>query len=438
MLTLKSQLTCSYCSKIFKDPIELPCVHSICREHLSERTVVRENIIKCKECQGEFQVKENEFKSNSELVNSIESQSHLSGEEISLKKELEESFQKFFQFYDEFIQNRTKLDLDVFNHFQEIRFQIDEHRERLKERIDDIALAMIDETKKSEATFLKELNDSFSSFDDCKPLEHELNQIEETFRHPNLLFESIKEMQQKQKESLNDIQIKLNKTNQLKVLLKLLNTFIPNLSSLNQKEETSLFGTIRLNAYWLNRNPLKSEILTNNQQSFELIYLCKFSPNDKWSLLYRGTRDGFGAKDFHSKCDSQSNTLTILKAKQTSYIFGGYTTVAWKSSTNGKFTSDPNAFIFSLTNKDNKPLKMKVDPNQHEWAFCCHSEYGPIFGGGHDIYIDDNANKAMKNYSNLGHTYKHPQYEYKTNEAETFLAGKFQFRLDEIEVYQKE
>ena len=95
MLTLKSQLTCSYCSKIFKDPIELPCVHSICREHLSERDVVKENKIKCKECQGEFQVKENEFKSNSELVNSIESQSHLSGEEISLKKELEESFQKF-------------------------------------------------------------------------------------------------------------------------------------------------------------------------------------------------------------------------------------------------------------------------------------------------------------------------------------------------------
>jgi hypothetical protein len=49
--------------------------------------------------------------------------------------------------------------LDVFDHFQEMRFQIDEHRERLKVRIDDIALAMIDDTKKYEALYLKNLNE---------------------------------------------------------------------------------------------------------------------------------------------------------------------------------------------------------------------------------------------------------------------------------------
>jgi hypothetical protein len=58
-----------------------------------------------------------------------------------------------------------------------------------------------------------------------------------------------------------------------------------------------------------------SQILKGDRQSFELIKLCEFSPNDKWSLLYRGTRDGFGAKDFHSNCDGHSNTLTILKAR---------------------------------------------------------------------------------------------------------------------------
>jgi hypothetical protein len=39
----KSQLTSSYCSKIFKDPIMLPCDDSICREHLSDRDVVKQN-----------------------------------------------------------------------------------------------------------------------------------------------------------------------------------------------------------------------------------------------------------------------------------------------------------------------------------------------------------------------------------------------------------
>ena len=64
MLKLKSQLTCSYCSKIFNDPIDLPCDESICREHLSERDVRKVNKIKCKKCNEEYQVKDNEFKSN--------------------------------------------------------------------------------------------------------------------------------------------------------------------------------------------------------------------------------------------------------------------------------------------------------------------------------------------------------------------------------------
>jgi hypothetical protein len=58
----------------------------------------------------------------------------------------------------------------VFYHFQEMRFQIDEHRERLKVRIDEIALEMIDRTKKFESMYLKNLKASFCSFDDCKSL----------------------------------------------------------------------------------------------------------------------------------------------------------------------------------------------------------------------------------------------------------------------------
>ena len=88
MLKSKSYWKCSYCSKIFKDPIELPCEHSICRQHLSDRDVVKEKRLKCKECNEEYQVKNNEFKSNEDLKKLIESQSHLSSVEKSLKHEL--------------------------------------------------------------------------------------------------------------------------------------------------------------------------------------------------------------------------------------------------------------------------------------------------------------------------------------------------------------
>ena len=61
----------------------------------------------------------------------------MSEKEKSLKRELEVSVRRFFEFYEEFIQNKSKLELDVFDYFREIRFQIDEHRERLKQQIDE-------------------------------------------------------------------------------------------------------------------------------------------------------------------------------------------------------------------------------------------------------------------------------------------------------------
>ena len=165
---------------------------------------------------------------------------------------------------------------------------------------------MIVEIKKNEAMYFKNLKErfqeNFSSFDDRKSLEHELNGIEETFRNPNLLIESIRDMQQKQEESLNDIQIKLNQMSKIKDNLKATNEFKSNSTSFNQND-TSLFGSVKLNEFCSYMNSLQSQILNGDRQSVELIKLCEFSPNDNWSLLYRGTRDGYRAVDFHSKCD---------------------------------------------------------------------------------------------------------------------------------------
>ncbi len=80
---------------------------------------------------------------------------------------------------------------------QEIRLKIDQHREELKKRIDEIALEMIDETKKYQEKYLKELKERFSLFDETQSVEDKLNEIEETFRNPNLLIEAIKEMKNK-------------------------------------------------------------------------------------------------------------------------------------------------------------------------------------------------------------------------------------------------
>ena len=195
-------------------------------------------------------------------------------------------------------------------------------------------------------------------------------------------------------------------------------------------------------------NLLQSQILTSKQLSLELIQLCEFSPSDQFTLLYRGTRDGFGSRDFHLKCDNHSNTLTIcktiqkkrteceskLKAPEFAYICGGFTTVEWESTDSWKHVSDPSAFVFSLTNKDNKPCKLSVNPNKYQYAVCCRSGSGPRFGD--DIFIVDDSNLTMSS-SKLGETYKRPEHVKSKNEAFSFLAGAEEFYLSEIEVYKK-
>jgi hypothetical protein len=107
-------------------------------------------------CNEEFGVKNNEFKSNEAITQIIESHSYLNETELKLKHELEDSIRTFLESYDEFIQNKSKLESEVFDHFHEMRFQVDEQREELKKRIDEIALAMIDETNKYQEKYLRD------------------------------------------------------------------------------------------------------------------------------------------------------------------------------------------------------------------------------------------------------------------------------------------
>jgi hypothetical protein len=46
----------------------------------------------------------------------------------------------------------------------------------------------------------------------------------------------------------------------------------------------------------------------------------------RFSLLWRGSRDGFKAQKFHSRCDGHSNTLTVVVDTKGN-IFGGFTPV---------------------------------------------------------------------------------------------------------------
>ena len=412
----KSKSNCSICSRINKDRVELSCGEFVYKEQ-------QQNKIKCQTCRQQFEVvKENEF----ELKHFAKK---FLNKKLDLKQKLEESIQLFYQMCDEFTLNRNGLDLDCYDHFQEMRFQLDQHREELKEKIDDIYMQMIDKTKEFEAKYSKSFNVIIESSFNFKSANDELKEIEKMIQSSNLSIESIQEMQHKQDDAIETLRLTLYEMDKVKEHLKKSNLF-KSKSSFDKEA----FGQLFLNEYpW---TPFPESQILQGQHLLELIYLCEFDLKDKFTLLYRGSRDGFRADDFHSKCDLKTNTLTLVKASETSYIFGGFTTASWDNS--NTFKSDSNAFLFSLTNKENKPCKMKIDPNRHQYAIFCGSECGPIFGGCYcDICIVSNANTKTCS-SNLGSTYPHPQHTFGTNEAKSFLAGSFEFQLSEIEVYQKE
>lgn len=181
----------------------------------------------------------------------------------------------------------------------------------------------------------------------------------------------------------------------------------------------------------MDRSFYDSHILSANDAK-NLIDLCSFSPNLKWKLVYRASRDGFSSNSFHWFCDGVPNTLTICQTED-DYVCGGYTQEPWHDK--GICVKGEKAFMFSLKNKDNQPLKMDCEPDH--FSICCYRGYGPCFGGGHDLSIASNANLNRKSYSNLGSSYKHPKYRYCSEQAQTFLAGSYKFKVKEVEIYTK-
>ena len=145
-MSAKVDFTCLICSKIYKSPFSLPCGDTICEEHLKEPEVLKHNSFKCQSCGEVFEVKNNQMiRSNKALLMLIQNERFLSDEEKLKKKCLERSIQNFSQLNEQLQTSKNMIDLECHNHFQEMRRKIDVQREELKDQIDKISLAMIDQ-----------------------------------------------------------------------------------------------------------------------------------------------------------------------------------------------------------------------------------------------------------------------------------------------------
>jgi hypothetical protein len=146
-------------------------------------------------------------------------------------------------------------------------------------------------------------------------------------------------------------------------------------------------------------------------------------------LLYRGSKDGFNAGVFHAKCNNQGPTLSVVKATNRPNIFGGYAGQSWTSSNT---YLQCECWIFSLVNNTGKPVKF-ISTNTTNAAYD-HPGYGPTWGGGHDLHINTNM-QSNSNYSSPSN-YTQAASGYTGYLSQEFLAGSYNFMVEEIEVFK--
>jgi hypothetical protein len=123
----------------------------------------------------------------------------------------------------------------------------------------------------------------------------------------------------------------------------------------------------------------------------------------QFSLLWRGGRDGFGAHDFHRRCDGHANTLAVILGTDGN-IFGGFTAMKWEYDCGLKADPSLNGFLFTLKS-------------------C-----GPDFC---DIGVRDNCHANTDSFTfAFGRPYTHDA----RLEGKTFFTDSERFRVKEIQV----
>lgn len=140
----------------------------------------------------------------------------------------------------------------------------------------------------------------------------------------------------------------------------------------SQKIDEDKLKNANANVKKTSKNDKSIKKKTQNQVNGNLIF----------KLIYRASRDGDSAKEFHKRCDNIGTNLILVKTDK-NVKFGGFTNYGWEipkeaetegNSENGVEKEDYKSFCFSLTS-----LKIYFhDPKKKGAIFCCEN-YGPTF-----------------------------------------------------------
>ena len=226
----------------------------------------------------------------------------------------------------------------------------------------------------------------------------------------NVIKDIILEIKESKKSNEEIIQELKNELNNKNILIKQKDIKINEL----EKE---------LNFY---KNKIDSKLITNINQ-IELIKTgiknLDKKKNLKFKLLYRASRDGNTPKAFHDKVDGIAPTISLIQAKETNYIFGGFTDHVWDSKSN-KCIQTNNTFMFSFN-------KNKIYIGKNGGFIHCSKDNGPWFCNGSGV-----QNGAKSYHWELEQNKKY--FDGFTEQFELIGMNNKNFTINEVEVFKVE
>ena len=369
-------------------------------------------------------------------------------------KKIKEEFEKFTSFSEE-IKNK----IEEISQIKEICDNLGKDIKLIKENLE--------ENKKEKESLKEELNNQKKIIEEMKEqIKEQNNEIEKLNKKSEenkiYLENSIKEKNEKYLEFLKDAEARqtmnmmlLNESKtffdqQSDILKKQISNYEMRID-FHDKNINSMNNTIERNMKQLDNMTIEfeekmkrnnevyvNELIKGNEKDMKKVMelksdIIKFDEINlieegvkyklskiirEYKLLFKASKNGYKAKDFHTYCDGKDHTLTLVKTKA-GRRFGGFTDQKWDQSGSNK--SGSNGFIFSLDFKEiyynkNSSYNIKGD-----------SSYGPYFGS--DFYIGDNCNSGY-NSKDSSNNY------YNTNSKTYALAGNGDFIVEDYEVYQ--
>ncbi|CAB4426521.1 unnamed protein product [Rhizophagus irregularis] len=153
----------------------------------------------------------------------------------------------------------------------------------------------------------------------------------------------------------------------------------------------------------MTKNNIDSKIITTQHAELISKWIDRLKITDeiktayKFNLLLRGSRDGFTAEKFHKICDNQSNTITIVKVKDSTEILGGYNPIEWESNKDVNFGTTNDSFIFSFKSDDIESHILSRVKNE-KFAIYYYSHNICLEFGYFDLYLVGSIGRCDNNY----------------------------------------